>query len=390
MADYSRSDFLRLFGTGILSLGATGAVAAGPVSVPLAAAPPTPDAIDVTSLGAIGDGVHDDGPSLQAAINAAGFNDGCVYFRPGKYLVTSPLRISGKKNFRMIGSGTILSTAATAVLVGMRMDASGQSVVSERIDFTNLHFVCASKSGYQEAIQINGGIFVRVESCTFDNFSQAIVVSTAGNNHELFALHNHIQSTREGSIGISLCRPDNLVANNLIRGCSTGIFVAAGGQYLTGNHIYRHPSPFYNYSIVLGGLDSHPSVFAEMVMIIGNYLDNPSKASILVRSDSTSIHIQNNLFYASDGAVLDDTTPQPGVVSGAPFLLFHRNGNAAPVNLRGILASGNMFRAQNGVQVATPVMFRDGLTKASFHQSSIKGNTFFNATPTGFQTADFV
>jgi hypothetical protein len=60
------------------------------------------DIINVKDYGAIGDGVHDDTPNIQAAVLARGSNAGIIFFPSGKYLVTAPII------FFPQGSGSII------------------------------------------------------------------------------------------------------------------------------------------------------------------------------------------------------------------------------------------------------------------------------------------
>jgi hypothetical protein len=50
---------------------------------------------NIRDYGAIGDGVHNDGPALQRAYDAAELAGGTVYFPPGTYNTRGPTRIDG-------------------------------------------------------------------------------------------------------------------------------------------------------------------------------------------------------------------------------------------------------------------------------------------------------
>lgn len=53
---------------------------------------PAGEVLDVTGLGAVGDGRADDTAAIQSALDAVGDRGGRVFFPPGRYRVTAPLR----------------------------------------------------------------------------------------------------------------------------------------------------------------------------------------------------------------------------------------------------------------------------------------------------------
>lgn len=68
--------------------------------------------IDVTSYGAVGDGLHDDGPAIQAALNSVTSDHGTpnvVYFPAGDYLVSSAL--TPHSNTMLVGTHTVDNVA---------------------------------------------------------------------------------------------------------------------------------------------------------------------------------------------------------------------------------------------------------------------------------------
>lgn len=61
--------------------------------------------LDVTTFGAVGDGVTDDRDAIQQAIDAAGSEGGEVFFPPGTYQVNDEPLYIAKSNVTLLGSG---------------------------------------------------------------------------------------------------------------------------------------------------------------------------------------------------------------------------------------------------------------------------------------------
>lgn len=78
-----------------------------------------PGIYDVTQLGAAGDGIADDAPAIQAALNAARDDGGGqVLIPPGEYrLATLPLRIYGNTHLKAMPGARLVRAAAVTVLL---------------------------------------------------------------------------------------------------------------------------------------------------------------------------------------------------------------------------------------------------------------------------------
>jgi len=64
---------------------------------------------NVKAFGAIGDGMNDDAPGIQAAINAMASQGGTIYFPPGIYKTTAPIRVA-ERDLTLYGdAATILA-----------------------------------------------------------------------------------------------------------------------------------------------------------------------------------------------------------------------------------------------------------------------------------------
>jgi hypothetical protein len=72
--------------------------------------------VKAAPFGARGDGVTDDTRAIQRAIGAAAERHASVVIPPGSYVLTSPLRIFGKRNFRVVGLGGAVGELGAVVL----------------------------------------------------------------------------------------------------------------------------------------------------------------------------------------------------------------------------------------------------------------------------------
>jgi hypothetical protein len=95
--------------------------------------------IDVTTMGAVGDGVTDDFAAVSAALNSLGGSSGTLYFPPGEYLIMSTLHLPDSVTLRGNGSGN------TALLFDVGENAHGIQIAGTVTgDFTSI------MSGYQK------------------------------------------------------------------------------------------------------------------------------------------------------------------------------------------------------------------------------------------------
>lgn len=81
---------------------ATALPAAALAVAPAVASPGFPSVYNVRDFGAAGDMIADDASAIQAAIDACGVAGGTVYFRAGRYLINTGLRIGNNPNTEII------------------------------------------------------------------------------------------------------------------------------------------------------------------------------------------------------------------------------------------------------------------------------------------------
>jgi hypothetical protein len=176
---------------------------------------------DVTSFGASGNGISNDGPAIQAAIDSLPEKGGTVYFPSGTYLVTGSSLVL-KSNVALVGAGD------TSVIVkGKNLGQAIQSDRKTNIGLLGLRFAVETGT---PATSVNGLVYflkcrnVRVSNCTFDS-------STDGGLPSLFS---HLL--------INLCR-DVVCINNVFvnsAGNCTGMNGEYGNTEEGGDAIYAY------------------------------------------------------------------------------------------------------------------------------------------------------
>jgi hypothetical protein len=218
---------------------------------PEAAAPETgapfePGYLRVSSYGAKGDGISDDRPAIQAAMDAARAINGTVYFDPGTYLLAS----STQPDSQLVESN--FGTAFTLNLVGnhatLTTSQVGESLLHAQgnwqnsrvigLTFVNSHPVTEMTTVglFLEGTEANGIASWTIQGNTLENFSRMLVttgvngVTVDANDFILQAGRDSGTSTNtEPNVGIWMF--DNSptdgtstgvhITNNRYRGCGS-------------------------------------------------------------------------------------------------------------------------------------------------------------------------
>lgn len=146
-----------------------------------------PGYLRVTAYGAVGDGVHDDRPAIQAAMDAARAINGTVYFDPGTYLLASSTQPGDQLvetdygapfTLNLVGNHATLTTSQVGedVLhaVGFWQDSRIEGLV-----FQNTHAVTQTTTVgvFLEGTNGNGIQGWTIQDDTFENFSRMIVTT---------------------------------------------------------------------------------------------------------------------------------------------------------------------------------------------------------------------
>jgi Pectate lyase superfamily protein len=151
------------------------------------AIPFEPGYLRVTAYGATGDGVHDDRPAIQAAMDAARAINGTVYFDPGTYLLASSTQPNDQLIETDFGAPFTLNllgahaTLTTSQVGGTLLHAVGfwQNSRIAGLVFRNTHPVTPMTTVglFLEGTEGNGVSGFTIQGNTFEDFSRMIVTT---------------------------------------------------------------------------------------------------------------------------------------------------------------------------------------------------------------------
>ena len=198
---------------------------------------------NVKKYGAIGDGVTDDAPAIQRAIDAAQVSGGCVFFPQGKYRVKKTLYVSGvssadpKVNWvtlRGCGIGSqLLGDGINFILSGRPNVGSAKPWMNgSRIE--SLTFTSFDLKNRCNGIDMNLMLRVFIESCNFLRLKSALSATMEftphkdpkkKQGHAIWIVRiNKCVLSHNSDIAINLRRVfDVVISNNIIEDGNGGI-----------------------------------------------------------------------------------------------------------------------------------------------------------------------
>src|SRR4030095_4053246 len=124
----------RLFWLGLLSSFGL-AIVFSLTSRPVRSAPPPPNDFNLQAFGAVGDGVHDDGPALQSALNAiANAGGGTLIVPAGHFALNTPVvkdfsGLASSVTIRGVASSTLINTKGSGEQVTHGLDLTSEFVI---------------------------------------------------------------------------------------------------------------------------------------------------------------------------------------------------------------------------------------------------------------------
>lgn len=195
--------------------------------------------ISVTDFGALGNGVHDDTSSIQAAINeAVALNGGVVYFPPGRYILSAALTNTSTVAVSFQGSGAFNCCLQQTNASANVLTVGGALQIGWWIDGLNF---TANPGTSGAAIQIASGELIEVRGCYINNHTTGISFTTTAATLDVSVHDNLIFSATSGN-AINVAGVNGVdrftIADNKIGGTtSTGINFAkhVGDATIHGN-----------------------------------------------------------------------------------------------------------------------------------------------------------
>jgi parallel beta-helix repeat protein len=214
--------------------------------------PPGQQWFDVTSYGAVGDGVADDTTAIQSAVDAAG-GKGPLVVPPGAYRFSAPLRVPNRTLLIGLGSsestliytgppgraavrvdGTSVTHNGDIVFQDLQITGSigtgGGSLISlewvDRAQFLRCALSQTGQSGSAGSVlHLSRVIGVQVIGCVIQSAAAFCVhhASSSGSDRDLQILDSHLSSTYRGAGNglVTMWAPEG-TSNVVVDGCDFG------------------------------------------------------------------------------------------------------------------------------------------------------------------------
>lgn len=259
---------------------------------------------NVKDFGAKGDGITDDTPAIQAAINwTSADTRGTIYFPAGTYKITGEVNLpigSGNVSLCLVGDGdaSVLTGSVNGFIINrfnpnFQSGAFTQIITIEKLKVANTN--TGSNTG---AIQLGATQFTAVRDCTVSGVLALVYnENSLGPTEPAFPNASSFPfqvincrivpisgSIISGSCGIATGNMGAIV-NCDITGYDRGIAVVLGGVQVLGGRIGE-----CNYGVFVGG-DQFGNNYAAGVSFRGVRLINNNIAGISIRGNVTAMGV---------------------------------------------------------------------------------------------------
>jgi len=334
------------------------------------------DFLSVKNFGAVGDGVANDAPAIQAACTASALTGRGLRFPQGSYLLLSAITINGKIALHGESrSNTKLIWGAGSAGEGVTINLNGSAGISDMAEVRDLQFLSANTNATETALRVIGSASYSADRITSRVVIRDVVIR--GLNHPLTnGWGNGIVLTNcscalvdcltfWGKVGAGEPNYDSVAAitydnangsvphptaftitNSFICYAKTGIYADDfEGGMIRGNQIIG-----VNFGVSVKGPLEFPHI-----SILDNHL-NVSDACVIVDRMNEAI-ITGNLLYTTFKESLSGTGIS--IINGASFFSIQNNtfeNMKTTIGMNGVLVNSgssglianNLFRRSNG------------------------------------------
>jgi hypothetical protein len=328
--------------------------------------------IDVRTMGAVGDGVHDDTAAFQAAVNALPADGGTVYAGPGHYMINALKPIQMRSYTRLLMNGATLevipNSASRYWLVKVwnvhDVRIVGGKMIGDRVK----HMGTTGEWGY--GINISGSQNVVVKQVNLSNFW--------GDGIWIGAITTSKSQVRSDYVTVT----GVVSSNNRRQGLSIG----------PAQHVYINNSTFQNSKGTLpeAGIDIEPMTegVTNTVRLEKNTFSGNNGNGIELHANISDISIVNNTLTGNRGFGLLS-------VSGPYVTLTGNNANnngLAGVGVSGtthdVSITGNTL-VSNSTRFVSPTNTRSTLDRdlqigVNTYNISVSNNVYSNPNLNGF------
>lgn len=304
---------------------------------------------DVTSYGAIGDGVTDDTLSIQVALNAASVKGGTVYFPSGTYCLSNNLEVKGsyvtlRGESAVLQICTFFNTPPFSGAVAAMLNLVGTvSTRLKHISIENLHFVGMPRLADQnepKCLSALSADYVTIEGNVFENFGHECLWPAGAGIAPVH--HWRIVNNDFFNIGVGGASPSAITINGrdftvIGNTCDTvlGCIGASDQRAVIVGNIIRNVQGF-------GISSAGDAPGSDDVVISNNIIEvtagNRARWAIAVVSGARNTNVTNNIIRlktSNDGLTLN------GIKLQGP----HNGGmianNSIYMDASGALRSGN-------------------------------------------------
>ena len=287
--------------------------------------------VNVLDFGAVGDGIANDAPAIQAALNTGK----AVYIPQGQYLISTPLRVQ-TSNQLVFGVGPLSSLVTATNIETMYSNTPVFGVIIRDINFDN---TVSEGSGGPTQFQLHFGVDAAgciVQDCSFNTALTGNVVRTThhagiwiegGNLHNILdcvlnqahILMGGTDSTIRGGFiysftfeyAIKIVSQGDVVVDavrGILGGPSQGCIWIPNASYMnkiTGNYF----GGTYSYMNTGRGVTAN---LPQMLQVIGNTFHILDQICVYITTATSGNIITDNTFWGTDPKQNDPTNLIPG------------------------------------------------------------------------------